>query len=95
MEPVYDLIARLLTDHFGVPEDEITPDSTFEQLEVDSLAKAEMVTLMEDHLHLTIGQELQGATLREVVATVERLLTAGIGPQQRADGSTALAGPAR
>ncbi|MBB4893591.1 acyl carrier protein [Streptomyces olivoverticillatus] len=99
MEPVYDLMAHLLTEHFGVPAEEITPDSTFEQLDIDSLARVEMITLLEDHLQVTLRQEPEGTTLGEAAAYLERLVAeSGAGPEavaaDRAE-PTALAGPAR
>ncbi|MFI1970739.1 acyl carrier protein [Streptomyces cinnamoneus] len=95
MEPVYDLMARLLTEYFGVPEEEITPDATYEQLEIDSLAQAEMVTLLEDHLRMTLDQELRGETLGEAAVHVERLLAGRAGPAEAAAGHDAgAAGPA-
>ncbi|MEU8579411.1 acyl carrier protein [Streptomyces abikoensis] len=50
MEAAYDLMARLLTDHFGVPGERITPDATFEELGIDSVAGVELPTRLEDHL---------------------------------------------
>ncbi|MEU7137019.1 phosphopantetheine-binding protein [Streptomyces sp. NPDC046261] len=85
MEPVYDLMARLLTDRFGVREEEIAPDVTFDELDIDSLAQAELVTVVQDRLRVTLDQEPVGATLGEAAAFIERVMAAGtgtIGPQQ-------------
>ncbi|MFF4222613.1 hypothetical protein ACX9I7_12660 [Streptomyces sp. L500] len=38
MEAAYDLMARPLTDHFGVPGERIAPDATSEELGTDSVA---------------------------------------------------------
>ncbi|GHG49937.1 acyl carrier protein [Streptomyces griseocarneus] len=97
MEPVYDLMTRLLSEYFGVPEEQLTPDATFEQLDIDSLAQVEMVTLLEDRLKVTLDENPAGATLGETAARIERLIGAGaIGaqPQGPAD-AVAPAGPAR
>lgn len=93
METAYDLMTRLLTDHFGVPGEQITPDATFEELDIDSLAKVELVTLLEDHLKRPLEQAPAGDTLGETAAWVERLLRAGIGAQPQ--GETPSAAPAR
>ncbi|MFI9201239.1 acyl carrier protein [Streptomyces sp. NPDC053048] len=97
MEPVYDLMARLLTEYFGVPEEQLTPDATFEELAIDSLAKVEMVTVLEDRLKVTLDEDPQGATLGEVAAHIEQLMAMGaIGAQPRGEtGTAAPTGPAR
>ncbi len=99
MEPVYDLMARLLTEHFGVPEEEISPDLTFDELDIDSLAQAELITVLEDRLKVTLGQDPVDATLGETSAFIERVLATGagnIGPQQQGEpGSVTPARPAR
>ncbi|MEU1779034.1 MULTISPECIES: acyl carrier protein [Streptomyces] len=41
METAYDLMTRLLTDHFGVPGERIAPDATFEELGIGSVARVE------------------------------------------------------
>lgn len=99
MEPAYDLMARLLTEHFGVPEEEITPDATFEQLEVDSLARVELITMLEDRLHVTLPEEHGDATVGEAAAYLDGLV-AGRADRGRAaapvgDQPVAMAGPAR
>ncbi|MBO0655986.1 acyl carrier protein [Streptomyces triculaminicus] len=97
MEPVYDLMTRLLSEYFGVPEEQLTPDATFERLDIDSLAQVELVTLLEDRLKVTLGEPPAGATLGEIAARIERLVAAGtVGaqPQAPAD-AVASAGPAR
>lgn len=99
MEPVYDLMARLLTEHFGVPEEEISPDMTFDELDIDSLARAELVTVLEDRLKVTLSQDPVDATLGETSAFIERVLATGagnIGPQQQGESeSVTPARPAR
>jgi acyl carrier protein len=73
MESVYDLMARLLTDHFGVPEEDVRPDATFEQIEIDSLARVELVSMLEDELRVILPDEYAEATLGEAAAYLERL----------------------
>lgn len=68
MEPVYDVLVRLLTDHFGVPHDLINPDATFEDMELDSLALVELATLLEDTLGVSLPEEGAGRTLGEAAA---------------------------
>ncbi|MDQ8706972.1 acyl carrier protein [Streptomyces sp. LHD-70] len=65
MEPVYDVMARLLTGHFGVPEEQIRPDATFESLEFDSLARLELATLLEDDLGVGLPEDRPDMTLAE------------------------------
>ncbi|MFI1252303.1 acyl carrier protein [Streptomyces netropsis] len=98
MEPAYDLMARLLTEHFGIPEEEITPDATFEQLEVDSLARVELITMIEDRLHVALPEEHGDATVGEAAAYLDRLVADRADREPAApagDQPVAMAGPAR
>ncbi|MFD9903496.1 acyl carrier protein [Streptomyces sp. NPDC059063] len=75
MEPVYDVMARLLAEHFGVPEDQIRPDATFEALEFDSLARVELAMLLADTLGVSLPEDQADMTLAEAAEH----LTAAVG----------------
>ncbi|MEV8314373.1 phosphopantetheine-binding protein [Streptomyces sp. NPDC059900] len=60
MSSTYDRLVGLLTKGFGVEADEVAPENTFEDLELDSLALVELtlaaqeefgITLTDDDLH--------------------------------------------
>ncbi|WP_127359549.1 acyl carrier protein [Actinacidiphila soli] len=72
MESVYDVMVRQLTEYFGVPQEQISPDATFEEMEVDSLAQVELATMLEDTLGVALPQGRQDFTLGEAAAFLER-----------------------
>jgi acyl carrier protein len=47
----------LLTDTFGVPEDEVTPDATFEALGLDSLDVVELTLVLEEETGVKLEDE--------------------------------------
>lgn len=94
MESVYQMMATTLSEHFGVPEEHVHPDATFEELDIDSLARVEMLAVVEDRLNVTLDQEPRGITLGEAAAHIERLLSGGTGGAVAAAGPPPGAGPA-
>jgi acyl carrier protein len=62
-----------------IPVESITPDSTFEQLKIDSLDGINILFALESEFNINIpddaAKELR--TIREVAAGVERLLAGG------------------
>ncbi|MFD7291282.1 acyl carrier protein [Streptomyces sp. NPDC059863] len=78
-----DRIIAIVTEHFGVDPAEITPSTTFEDLDMDSLALAETVVVLEDQLGLELP-EIETAfspavTLAEAADALTRLhATAGV-----------------
>lgn len=71
----YDHVRAALTSTFRIPEDELAPDVTLEQLELDSLALAEFVLVLEERLGVTadIGRATRTTTLAEVTAHLDEL----------------------
>jgi acyl carrier protein len=57
MNTVYPRLAELIAASFGIPEREINPDVTFEDLELDSLALVELVLTVEQEFGVTIGDD--------------------------------------
>ncbi len=55
-----DLLAvftEMLTEDFGVPEDEISPDATFEALGLDSLDVVELTLVLEEKTGVKLEDE--------------------------------------
>ncbi|MFI8169867.1 acyl carrier protein [Streptomyces sp. NPDC086081] len=50
MSDTYEIIRHTLTTTFRIPGDEVTPESTLEELEIDSLALAEFALILEQKL---------------------------------------------
>lgn len=73
MSAVYDAVKDLLVDKFGVPEDDISPEATFEDLDLDSLDLVEFALAAEDELGVRITDEEaeQLETLDDTVKLLE------------------------
>ncbi|MGH8908088.1 MAG: acyl carrier protein [Egibacteraceae bacterium] len=69
---VYDRVAKLLADKFGVPADDITPEATFEDLDLDSLDLVEFALAAEEDLGVRISDE-EAAGLETLADTVKLL----------------------
>ncbi|MCS0638604.1 acyl carrier protein [Streptomyces sp. LP05-1] len=76
----YATIRTALITDFRVPEDEVTPDATLEQLELDSLALAEFALILEERLGVKIDSEhaVRTTTLAEITDHLDRLRTAAV-----------------
>jgi len=66
-------VTALLVASFGVETQEIQPDVTFAELDVDSLALVEFALMIEKEFGVEVGEdELTGeSTVRDVVALIE------------------------
>ena len=68
---VFDKIVETIVDSKGIEASSITPDSTFKDLNVDSLDIAEMVMTLEDEFNITIELEEGIATVQDLVNLIE------------------------
>lgn len=68
---MFEKIANYLADQLDMSADDITADTTFESLGVDSLDTVEMVMDLEDELGIELELEDKIATVGELVAFVE------------------------
>jgi acyl carrier protein len=75
----YDHVRATLISTFRIPEDQLSPDVTLEQLELDSLALAEFVLVLEERLGVQAdsGRATRSTTLVEVAAHLDELRAAG------------------
>jgi acyl carrier protein len=65
MKAIQDRLATLLTSRFGLTADELDPDATFGELEIDSISLVELAVISEDEFGIAIGDEFTNAhTLR-------------------------------
>ncbi len=71
--PVFERVSALLVDKFGVPEEDISAEASFEDLDLDSLDLVEFSLACEEELGVRIEDEeaenLQ--TLGEAVTLLE------------------------
>ena len=73
MSAVYDKVKDLLVEKFGVPEDDVQPEATFEDMDLDSLDLVEFALAAEEELGVRISDEEaeQLTTLQETVDLLE------------------------
>ena len=71
---MFEKIANYLAEQLDIAAEDITADTTFESLGVDSLDTVEMVMDLEDELGVELELEEKIATVGELVAFVESKL---------------------
>ena len=71
---MFEKIAAYLAEQLDVPADEITMDTTFESLGIDSLDTVEMVMDLESDLGVDLDLDEKVSTVGELVAFVESKL---------------------
>ena len=71
---MFEKIANYLAEQLDMSAEEITADTTFESLGVDSLDTVEMVMDLEDELGVELELEEKISTVGELVAFVESKL---------------------
>ena len=71
---MFEKIAKYLAGQMDISVDDITPETTFESLGIDSLDTVEMVMDLEDELGVELELEEKIATVGELVAFIESKL---------------------
>lgn len=79
---VFDLLAERLAERLDCPVSDITPDTTFESLGLDSLDLADILIELESGLKMEIEADRKIATLQDLVDLIQSI-------QSRAGGSKA------
>ena len=69
---IYATITKLLAEHTGREASELTPETTFESLGIDSLETVEMVMELEEELDVELELDEKVSTIAELVAFVEK-----------------------
>ena len=64
-------IIKVLADHLEMDASEITEETTFEELGVDSLEAAEIMMELEDELGIEIDAQQAGKSVKELIAYVD------------------------
>jgi acyl carrier protein len=57
MDTYYDVIARLLSERFGIEPEAVRPDLSFAELAFDSLALLALALAVEEEVGLIIDQD--------------------------------------
>lgn len=78
---VYDRVVTILSDRLGVPADDVAPDTTFEQLDLDSLDLVEFALGAEESFGVRISDD-EAEGLRTVGDAVALLESKGLGVTQ-------------
>ena len=67
----FEKVKALLADHLEMDESEITMETTFEDLGVDSLDTVEIMMEMEDEFGIEIKAAEVGKSVKELVAYID------------------------
>ncbi len=68
---IFETIAAKLADYKGIDVETITPDSTFEALELDSLDVADLIMQIEDEMGVNIELDPDVKDMKALVARIE------------------------
>jgi acyl carrier protein len=71
---VFEKIAAVIAEYKDIDVSEVSEDSTFESLDIDSLDTVEMVMQLEEELGVELELEEKLNTVGELVAFVEAKL---------------------
>ncbi len=73
----FETLREIIATKFDKPLDEITPDATFESLDIDSLDTFDIIFDAEEKFGIKVpNDEVDIKTVSDVVALLDRLRTA-------------------
>lgn len=77
-DDIFQKVNEIITAKKGFAPNTITLDSSFEELDMDSLDSVELISELEDHYNVSIpNQELLAIkTVREAVDSLQKLVNA-------------------
>ncbi len=73
---VFEKIVRILADFKDIDAQSITPESTFEQLALDSLDRVELIMNFEEEFNIQIEMNESIRTIQDLVDEIEKLCKA-------------------
>ncbi len=74
---IQNKITELIADQIGLNNDELSLESSFEELNIDSVGLVELVFAIEEYYDINIPfEELEERELREKFSTVNSLIVA-------------------
>lgn len=76
MTDVYQQMVEILTTRFETEPEEIGPDMTFEELDLDSLFMVELALVLQKEFKIKIADE--DATPRTTIAALARVIEASM-----------------
>lgn len=72
---IFEKVADIASDALGINADEITEETTFDDLDADSLDRLQLVTAMEDEFDIEIDDEKLEA-INSVAEAIEAIKSA-------------------
>ena len=73
MSDTYDVVVEILGDNLDVAAEDVTMDSTFDSLGLDSLDMVELISELEDRLDIDFGEPEGLETMGDLVAYIDEL----------------------
>ena len=75
-DDVMSRVIRVIAETQRIPEETVTPDSTFEELKIDSLDGINIVFAIENEFNINVPDEAAKSlrSVRDVALGVERLI---------------------
>ncbi len=70
----FDKLKTLIADHLDIDEAEITMETTFEDLGIDSLDTVELMMEVEDEFGIEVKAQEVGKSVKELVAYIDAKL---------------------
>jgi acyl carrier protein len=67
----FEKVAQVLAEYKGIDASEIKPESSFQELEFDSLDVAELAMKLEDEFSVTIELDASDKTVQDLVNRIE------------------------
>jgi len=72
---IQNKVTELIAEHVGLMSDEISLESSFEELNIDSVGLVELVFSIEEYFEINIPfEELEEQDLKEKFSTVQSLI---------------------
>lgn len=69
-----DIIKDILNDKLDIDPEKVTMETTFEDLEIDSLDQVELICELEDRLGIDFGEPEDLSTVADVITYTATLL---------------------
>lgn len=74
---VFEKVAEILANYKGVEASTVTPETTFQQFELDSLDRVELIMNLEEAFNVQIDMESRIETVKDLVDIIEKQLAGG------------------
>jgi acyl carrier protein len=77
MKTIFERVRAIITKKYSLEPERITPESTLESLELDSLDLIELLFDVEDEFQIRLprdgGSDLKTATVQDIIDTIQKL----------------------